>query len=325
MNIAILYGQVPERPTKDDADTLAQCEAISQVLSELGHSAFTVPLSLDAQAAQSELCFMKPDLVFNLVESIEGEGRLIHLGPALLDTLGISYTGAGADAVFLTSNKTLAKRFLKLAGLPTPEWFSARELKNGAALTQDRYIVKSVWEHASIGLSEESVIATEQVGELLAHLLRRQSLLGSEAFAEAYIEGREFNVSLLAGDDGPEVLPPAEILFDAYPKDKLQIVDYRAKWEEESFEYTHTPRNFYFRDEDEPLLEGLKDLSRSCWNFFGLKGYARVDFRVDRQGSPWILEVNANPCLSPDAGFVAAARQGGIQFNEVIGRILQEL
>jgi GNAT superfamily N-acetyltransferase len=101
------------------------------------------------------------------------------------------------------------------------------------------------------------------------------------------------------------------------------MVGYRAKWDPASFEYQHTPRRFDFPPEDTPLLLRLRELCLQCWELFTLGGYARVDFRVDHQGNPWILEVNANPCLSPDAGFAAALGQAGISFDQAIAQILR--
>jgi D-alanine-D-alanine ligase len=150
----------------------------------------------------------------------------------------------------------------------------------------------------------------------------RQERQGGECFAEAYIEGREFNLSLLASKAGPQVLPPAEIRFEDYPEGKTRIVGYRAKWHEGSFEYLHTVRSFEFPPQDSELILRLTDLATRCWCLFDLRGYARVDFRVDREGRPWVLEVNVNPCLSPDAGFYAAAAQTGLSFTQVVERII---
>ena len=102
------------------------------------------------------------------------------------------------------------------------------------------------------------------------------------------------------------------------------MVGYRAKWDEGSYEYHHTPRRFDFPAADVPLLDGLRDLARRCWPLFGLAGYARVDFRVDAAGRPWILEINTNPCIAPDAGFTAALAQAGIGYAEAVGRILAD-
>ncbi|TFG95506.1 MAG: hypothetical protein E4H13_13325, partial [Calditrichales bacterium] len=146
-----------------------------------------------------------------------------------------------------------------------------------------------------------------------------------EWFVESYIPGREFNISILADNGKPEVLPVAEIEFVDFPPDKPMIVDYRAKWETDSFEYQHTVRSFDFPDTDESLFAELRVITAKCWEIFDLRGYARVDFRVDENGKPWVLEINANPCISPDSGFVAAAERAGINFNTVIKRIINDM
>ena len=130
---------------------------------------------------------------------------------------------------------------------------------------------------------------------------------------------REFTFRSWPGEDQG---PPAES-FDAYPRGKVRR-GYRSKWEEGSFEFNHTPRSFEFPETDAPLLARLKELALKCWRLFDLRGYARVDFRVNREGRPWILEVNANPCLSPDAGFHATTLQAGLNFTEVLRRIIAD-
>jgi D-alanine-D-alanine ligase len=162
------------------------------------------------------------------------------------------------------------------------------------------------------------------MGELRDEIRRRLGELGADAFAERYIDGREFNLSVLAGKDGPEVLPPAEIEFIGYGDERIRIVGYRAKWDENAYEYHHTPRRFSFGPEDGLLIRSLKRMAMRCWHLFGLRGYARVDYRVDRDGKPWILEINSNPCLSPDSGFTAATLQAGLRYEEVIGRIVED-
>ncbi len=146
----------------------------------------------------------------------------------------------------------------------------------------------------------------------------KNSQRGSAGSGSASNISRErIQLSVLAGPRGPEVLPPAEIRFDAYPEGKPRIVDYRAKWEPDSFEYRHTNRSFEFAAGDELRIEGLKEASAACWKLFDLRGYARVDFRMDESGTPWILEINANPCLAPDGGFPAAACRAGISLDRL--------
>jgi D-alanine-D-alanine ligase len=121
-----------------------------------------------------------------------------------------------------------------------------------------------------------------------------------------------------------EVLPCAEIRFDDWAPGKLKIVDYNAKWEEDSYEYEHTNRTFDFTECDGPLLREVTVLAKRSWDFFGLRGYARIDFRVDEAGRPWVLEVNANPCIAPHSGFTVAAEKVGLDYAAMIDRIVKD-
>jgi D-alanine-D-alanine ligase len=324
MKVVVLHSLVSAGMGKDEDDVLVQAEVVCGALSALGYEPVGVPFSADIRAMAELLRALSPAFVFNLVETVEGAGRLIYLAPAVLDQLGIVYTGARTESVFLTSNKIVAKRFLTASGIRTPQWLTAEDLRRRNPVISGAYIIKSVWEHASIGLDDNATVSVNHPGELLAELQDREPKLGGEGFAEAFVEGREFNVSLLAAGDGPAVLPPAEIRFDNYPPDKLRVVGYHAKWEPDSFEYHHTPRRFDFPIDDASLLRELEGIARGCWDLFALRGYARVDFRVDASNRPWVLEINTNPCLSPDAGFVAAAERAGLGFEEVIARIVAD-
>jgi D-alanine-D-alanine ligase len=150
----------------------------------------------------------------------------------------------------------------------------------------------------------------------------REQRLKYRWFAERYVEGREINVAILDGPGGPEVLPIPEIEFVDYPAEKPRIVGYAAKWQEDSFECRNTVRRFVDPVREAALCAELGRVALKCWHIFQMRGYARVDFRVDAEGTPWVLEVNANPCISPDAGFAAALEQAGIPYAEGIERIV---
>ncbi len=321
MNIAILYADLPEDAAKDELDVLVQLRAVSEALRRLNHKPTQMPVSLDLSDLAKKLQQVNPDLVFNLVESIAGSGRLIHLAPTLLDFLRIPYTGCSAEAQYISTNKLLSKERLRAAHIPTPEWRRIIKPESDRVSFMPPYIIKPVWEDASVGLTDASVIPAI---ETLVPVLKKHIEKYGECFLESFVDGREFNISVLGGKNGPEVLPAAEIRFIDYPAIKPKIVGYEAKWDTASFEYKNTVRHFDFPETDQLLLQQLKELALQCWVLFDLRGYARVDFRVDAQGRPWVLEVNANPCISPDAGFIAAAQFAGYNYDRVIDRIVAD-
>jgi len=322
--IVILHSDVAPDASEDELDCLRQADTIAGVLRQLGYDPVLMPFVLDLGQMINTLNSFRPDLVFNLVETVASKGSLIYFAPALLDHLQIPYTGSGTDAIFLTSNKPLAKKIMYEAGIPTPAWITKTGTYFDLVLAE-AYIVKASWEHASVGLDDDSIIAFSDTAKLLAVMEDRRKNIDGEFFAEAYIDGREFNISLIAGPAGElKVLQPAEMLFLDYAPDKLKLLNYRAKWVEDSFEYNNTKRTMDFRSEDAFLISQLQDIAKNCWHLFGLRGYARVDFRVDKDGNPWVLEINANPCLSLDAGFAAAIEMSAIKYHEAIECIVND-
>ncbi|HNV56157.1 MAG TPA: ATP-grasp domain-containing protein [Smithellaceae bacterium] len=321
--ILILHSDVPADAGEDELDCLTQARTIGEAIISLGHRPEKLSFGMDLQANISRIREHQPDIVFNLVETLAGKGSLNHFATALLDFLRLPYTGCRTDAMFVTSNKPLAKKMLRQAGIATPDWITLED-ETESPSPGEVYFLKPCREDASVGLDDRAVVQMQNPQTIRDTLRERQDALGLDCFAEAYIDGREFNIALLASDQGVRVLPPAEILFLDYPPDKRKVLDYRAKWVEDSFEYSHTVRSLSIAPQDERLADRLRDIALSCWHLFGLRGYARVDFRVDGNGIPWVLEVNANPCLSPDAGFAAALDFAGIEYTGAIDAILRD-
>jgi D-alanine-D-alanine ligase len=317
--VLVLHGEVGPGAPAEEQDTRVQAEAVRAALERRGHSVRTAGITLDLKGLRSLLAAPRPGLVFNLVESLEGSDRFIAWAPALLEELRLPFTGASSEALTLTSNKLVCKRLLTLHGIRTPAW--SEPGRGAGAPGAGPWIVKSVWAHASLGMDDSAWIG-EREG-LEDALAARRERFGGEWFAESYVEGREFNISLLGTERGPLVLPLAEMEFEGFPPGKPRIVGYLAKWDPQSYEYRHTVRRFLGGAEPE-LAKSLTRISLKCWSVFRLEGYARVDFRVDEQGQPWVLEINANPGLAPDAGFPAAAAEAGIGYDDLIARIAED-
>jgi len=180
-------------------------------------------------------------------------------------------------------------------------------------------IIKSVSQHASRGMDSASIVPASAAME---EITRRQQRFGGSFFAEAFVPGREFNLSVLETPQGPRVLPIPEIRFDSLPPGRPHIVDWEAKWDDDAPAYYQTEREFGLEKREPVLAAQLRDLALDCWNGFGMNGYARVDFRVDKAGMPYILEINANPCLAPDAGFAMAGAQAGLAYAQLLQAIV---
>lgn len=317
--VLIIHNDVTDESAADARDVLDQIRSVSEALENSGYEAGTLAIDLNLEIAKARLGAERPDVVFNLVEAIDDSGQLIPLVTALLDHLRIPYTGSGTEALVLSSNKILTKQWLRLHDIATADWWDP-ETRPPISPAEGRWITKPLYEDASIGMDDASVVPDfRAVADRIAEKQRQRPC---RWFAEQFIEGREINVALLGGPDGPQILPIPEIQFVDFPTDKPKIVGYAAKWSEESFECRHTVRRFIDPRQEASLCDHLGQIALRCWKIFELRGYARVDFRVDGNGKPWVLEVNANPCISPDAGFAAALSKQCIPYSEAIGRIV---
>ena len=316
MRILILHSDVPPDAPPDDQDTLRQAAAVSESLTRLGHEASACAFEPDPAALEAMLARDCPDLVFNLVETVWGSGVHGPMAPAMLTRLGVPFTGCAASAIGACGDKVFAKRLMAGAGLPTPEWSEApgwRGIGDGC------WIVKSASEDASLGLDDGAVVRGREA--VAARAQACAARYGGRWFAERYVDGREFNVALIERYGAPFALPIGEMLFESWDEARPRIIGYAAKWDEAATEYRDTTRVFDWHEREPKLNRMLEFLSRECWTFFGLAGYARVDFRVDRDGNPFILEVNPNPCLEPNAGFAAACEEADMSYDDLIAGI----
>jgi D-alanine-D-alanine ligase len=309
MRLAIAYNApVPGAP--DATDVLQQVELVGSAMSGYGHEVRRFPLASGPGSGRrllEELAAWSPAAVFNLIEPGGVDPRAHALAAGWLAAGDWAVTGASSLALFASTDKTLGKAVLQAHGVPTPAWQVVRG-RAAAISVPAPWIVKPAWEDASLGIDDRSVVRDlRDLPVALAAAVRDRP--GQPVLVESYVEGREFNVSLLEHPDGRvEVLPPAEIRFEDWPADKPRIVNYAAKWDPAAFEFSHTPRRY---DLEPRIAADLRRLGLACWEAFELTGYARVDLRRGPGQAWFVIEVNANPCLSPDAGFMAAVRQGG--------------
>jgi D-alanine-D-alanine ligase len=264
----------------------------------------------------------KPDLVFNLCESMAGDARNEVALPAVFDLYGIPYTGSDALALGLALFKERTKDALRGHGVSTPEH---RLLRSPADLTAEAlagldypWFLKLHHEDASVGIEADNV-ARDAAG-----LARRARHMMEEwkqpVLAERYIEGREINVTLIGNGADLEVMPLHEIDFSAMPPERPRIVSYAAKWDEAHVDYAGT-KPVPLVGATPALIAAIERTARAAWAAVGLRDYGRVDLRVDAAGTPWVIDVNPNCDISPDAGVCRAARVAGLDYPALIERI----
>ncbi len=296
----------------DELDTLETAELVSAALERSGYASEIVRFSVAGDAAH-ELARRGAQVVFNLVEAIDGKAVASVLAPWSLERAGLAFTGNRFAASIATASKLMAKGLMLAHGVPTPALIDDGGSYRGAV------ILKPEWEHGSLGIDAASVVPAANMARELAE---RSARYQERFFAEAFIAGREFNVAVIETVGGPRVLPIQETLFVDWPDDHPRIVDFDAKWAPDSANYVRTPRRFGLESCEAALAERLGACARQVWTAFGLCGYARIDVRVDAAEQLWVIDINANPGLGPDAGFVAAAAAASLDFDSVVGTLV---
>ncbi|MDA8161921.1 MAG: D-alanine--D-alanine ligase [Desulfobacteraceae bacterium] len=326
MRVAIIHNNPSQDGDLSETDVMRQVRLVGKALDELGATHAAIPVTRALGRFLDDVYGFGPDVAFNLAESVDGRDELHPNVPAVLELIDIPCTGSPAGSLWLTTDKVIAKEIMQARDIPTPEFWTYKGPLHSHQAGQNHakgpWIVKPAAKDASIDIDEGAVFSS--LDDLVEGLPERWARLGQEPLLiERYIHGREFGVSMLEGPGGVECLPPAEIVFCNYKEGTPRIVDWRAKWDPLAPSYQNTVRSFDLQPADGLLIEELKELAMRCWNAFRLKGYARVDLRVDEMKRPWVLEINANPCLSDDAGFMAAAMENGLMPKDIIRRILE--
>jgi D-alanine-D-alanine ligase len=325
LGVAVLYNATDGLIKGERRDLLAErgvilcAQAVGDALRAAGYQVTQVPVHTDVELA---LAPYPPTewMIFNLGEGLAGrlfeEPRIVWA----LEAMGYCFTGSEGHAIAHSVNKARAKALLASEGVPTPRWWLFRHPDEVEAMG-DRLvfplIVKPVAEDASIGVGPGAVVRDAQaLRDRVAYVV---TCYRQAALAEVFVVGREFNVSLWG--DPPQVLPLAEIDFSAFEDPYARIVSFDAKWEEASFEYHHTPV-LCPAPMGHGLAQRIRDTARRAWDVMGCRGYARVDMRLSEGDVPFVVEVNCNPDLSPEAGFHRAARVAGYTYQDMVANIV---
>jgi D-alanine-D-alanine ligase len=328
MRVACLFNNDFEFIPGAGADAAAvrsSAESICQALRDAGHDATLVSLQgRDLLKVLTRLESERPDLVFNLCESLCGVAANEVAVPAVLDLFGLPYTGSDAAALALALNKPRSKDVMLGRGVSTPPYRVMTNLADIERVAADSldypWFIKLAGEDASVGITEANVLAD---GPALA--ARAKALFAefnAPLLVERYVPGREVNVTLLGSGKDVRFLPLHEIDFGLMPAGRPHIVSYAAKWDEKHVDYAGT-KPVPIKNSTPELVAAIENTARAAWDAIGLRDYGRVDLRIDADGVPWVIDVNPNCDISPDAGVARAALAHGWDYPTLIGNIAE--
>jgi D-alanine-D-alanine ligase len=313
-NVAIVYNAYEPRPTAtgerlSEESVAEMAQQAQEAVRSLGLGTTLVPLQRSLLNFLNRVKELNPDALVNLCEGYFGRPQWESNVAGIFELLGLAFTGNGAKTLALCQDKFKAKAVLKAAGLPTAP---AQLMMTGAEPLELKFplIVKPNAEDASLGVYPESVVRDEEA--LRRQVRRCLDNYKQPVLVEAFIDGREFNVSVMENGEA-RALPVSEIDYSAMPKDMPRILGYDAKWFEDHPLYQKTPPVCPAPIDDE-MRARLQGLAEAAFRTMGCRDYARVDFRMDGKGRPFILEVNPNPDISTNAGYARALRAAGIEY-----------
>ena len=324
MRIAILhnsdYDVLEEDPGREARkDVLRVAGALSEALLQKGIRAESLGIGADSFTFLEALRARKPQLVINLCESLGGDSRGEMTVPCLLELLGIQYTGSSSLALGLALHKDKAKQLLQARSIPTPEFAVINRLNEIASVDLPfPLIVKPVREDASVGVDFDSVVCNRQELRRATDQVHRQ--FQQAAIAERFINGREIYVALL-GNQPRRILPLTEIQFGKAFENRPNILSYRAKWDLSSSECIDSPAR---RCALEPDTEAkVVEVAVAAFEALDCRDYGRVDVRLSADGQPYVIDVNPNCDLHPNAGFAQSAAAAGIDYSALAQQIVE--
>lgn len=318
MKIVLLYTREAAEAPADPV--LGQ---LSDALSRIGHQVEPIEVDKRVEPLVTALGRAQPDLVVNIAESFAGKSALESNVAALLNLMGLRYTGSSPSGLMLAGDKILAKKMLAFHGIRTPRFATVyRGALDWAENLHFPVIVKPPQEDASVGLTSASVV--HELKELLEQMHAMQSEFSQPVLVEEFVDGREFYVGVL-GNVNATALPVIEMDFSKFPTDRPRMASWDAKWGDDSgggaeFEGTSS---IFPEQLPEDLLERLNAAAVDAFHALRLRDYGRIDLRVNDAGEAFVIEVNPNCYLERESEFARAAARGGLEYDALVERIIE--
>jgi D-alanine-D-alanine ligase len=319
LRIAIAHGadDLPKGTEKGRPKT--DVEQVALILDRAGHDVSFVLVDGSKECLQ-RIARLETDLVFNMSEAFgEDDTKEPHVA-AYFELVGLRFTGSGPRGLTLAMDKALAKKVLHFHEVLTPRFVTVFKGRlDWAHDIQFPVIVKPVREDGSIGIDFGSLASN--IKELMERIDALHAEYDHPVIIEEYVDGREIYVGVI-GNASPEALPPLELDLSHLPKGTPRIAGSEVKWEEGTRAYRRS-RYVAPEDLDESVVEDLKSTAITAYQALGLRDYARIDFRLSKDGRPYFLEANPNPYLHSSSEFVRAARRSGRKHSGAILEIVR--
>jgi D-alanine-D-alanine ligase len=306
-------GEIAAAPWRTEYDVIS-------TLKSVGHEVQALGVHDDLGDIRRLAAEWKPHIAFNLLEGFDDVTIFDQNVVSHLELLKLSYTGCNPRGLLLARDKSLSKKLLAYHRIAVPEFEvfrSGRPIRRPKRLTFP-LIVKSLTQEASIGISQASVVDTDE--KLKERVTFIHQSIGTAAIAEQYIEGRELYVGIL-GNQVLQALPVWELFFTNMPADARRIATDRVKWSAK-YQKKYGIDSDAARDLSEEKCGEIQHLCKRAYRALELSGYARIDLRMDEQGNIWVLEANPNPQIARGEDFAASAEKAGVSYETVLQRIL---
>ncbi len=293
---------------------------VISTLTAMGHEVQALGVHDDLGEIRRLATEWKPHIAFNLLEGFDDITVFDQNVVSHLELLKLAYTGCNPRGMLLARDKSLSKKLLAYHRIPMPEFEVfriGRPIRRAKRLSFP-LMVKSLTQEASIGISQASVVDTDE--KLKERVTFIHESIRTAAIVEQYIEGRELYVGVL-GNQLLQALPVWELFFTNMPDGAKRIATDRVKWSVK-YQKKYGIDSGPARELADPKSEQLQHLCKRAYRALELSGYARIDLRLDEAGNPWVIEANPNPQIARGEDFAASAEKAGISYETVLQRII---